>query len=417
MATNTPLTTLRIKNLKVAETAADAAEHRGLRVTRTRGGYRYWYRFRCRASGRLTEITILKGSHRLLAEARVVHQDLKEQRARGQIPQLPEEYRKAPPVPDSREGAPTIKRVVVDYLKGAVYPRRKLKGAREADRILSRLVVDHIGDLPADQLTRREVADLVKRETDKGHATQAGYMLREFTAAIEFAIGTGALPDDFANPAQAARASLARTKTRLTSRARSRYLTDRELSQFLAWLPASGFSRNHRAALSLTLETGCRSGEAIAALWDDFDLDVGLWHIPENKTDTPRDLRLPRQTVDWLSTARRADPDSEFLCPLPDRTGHIRQASLSHAAWRMRKKGTMLDTPPWSPHDLRRTCRTGLARLGCPQPVAEAILGHTKGGIVGVYDLHRYVQEGGEWLQRWGDHLEKRRGILSGNAS
>ena len=66
----------------------------------------------------------------------------------------------------------------------------------------------------------------------------------------------------------------------------------------------------------------------------------------------------------------------------------------------------MLDIPSWTAHDLRRTARTGLASLGSPQPVAEALLGHTKGGIVGVYDLHQYFDEEGEWLQRWADHLD-----------
>ena len=66
----------------------------------------------------------------------------------------------------------------------------------------------------------------------------------------------------------------------------------------------------------------------------------------------------------------------------------------------------MIDLDPWTAHDLRRTARTGLARLGCPQVVAEAILGHAKGGIVGVYDLHLYFDEAGEWLQKWADHLE-----------
>ena len=37
-----------------------------------------------------------------------------------------------------------------------------------------------------------------------------------------------------------------------------------------------------------------------------------------------------------------------------------------------------------------RTVRTGLSRLGCPSDVAEAILGHSKKGIEGTYNLHGY---------------------------
>jgi hypothetical protein len=43
----------------------------------------------------------------------------------------------------------------------------------------------------------------------------------------------------------------------------------------------------------------------------------------------------------------------------------------------------MLDIPHWTPHDLRRTVRTGLSRLQCPNEVAEAVLGHTKAALKG----------------------------------
>lgn len=66
----------------------------------------------------------------------------------------------------------------------------------------------------------------------------------------------------------------------------------------------------------------------------------------------------------------------------------------------------MLDIPHWTPHDLRRTVRTGLSRLQCPTEVAEAILGHSKKGLIGTYDLHQYTEQSREWLQRWADHLD-----------
>ncbi len=33
-------------------------------------------------------------------------------------------------------------------------------------------------------------------------------------------------------------------------------------------------------------------------------------------------------------------------------------------------------------------------------------LGHSKKGIEGTYNLHRYEDECHEWLQRWADHLD-----------
>ena len=62
----------------------------------------------------------------------------------------------------------------------------------------------------------------------------------------------------------------------------------------------------------------------------------------------------------------------------------------------------------WRVHDLRRTCATGLQKLGTPLQVTEAILGHTagsRGGIVGVYQRHDYASEKKAALEAWGAHV------------
>jgi integrase len=53
----------------------------------------------------------------------------------------------------------------------------------------------------------------------------------------------------------------------------------------------------------------------------------------------------------------------------------------------------------WSPHDLRRTVRTHLARLSCPDTIAEAVLGHIDTDA-GIYNRHEYRAERLEWLTR-----------------
>jgi len=45
-------------------------------------------------------------------------------------------------------------------------------------------------------------------------------------------------------------------------------------------------------------------------------------------------------------------------------------------------------------------------RLKCPSEVAEAVLGHSRKGIEGTYDLHYYEAECKKWLQKWADYLD-----------
>ena len=57
--------------------------------------------------------------------------------------------------------------------------------------------------------------------------------------------------------------------------------------------------------------------------------------------------------------------------------------------------------PKWGPQDLRRTARTGMARLRVPEPVAEAVLNHKKAGVVKTYNLHEYDVEKQETMLLW----------------
>jgi integrase len=137
----------------------------------------------------------------------------------------------------------------------------------------------------------------------------------------------------------------------------------------------------------------------------------------DSKNGAERYVQLPSQAVAFLRQLRLST--NTYLFPSM-RTGlPIQQKSLTETKWYLRnsaraQSGTYfkpgkiwLDSiPDWSPHDLRRTVRTGLSRLGCRNEVAEAVLGHSRKGIEGTYDLHNYEAECREWLQRWSDHLE-----------
>jgi integrase len=65
---------------------------------------------------------------------------------------------------------------------------------------------------------------------------------------------------------------------------------------------------------------------------------------------------------------------------------------------------------PWTLHDLRRTCATGMAELGVQPHIIEAVLNHVSGhkaGVAGVYNRARYADDMRSALQRWADHVDK----------
>lgn len=54
--------------------------------------------------------------------------------------------------------------------------------------------------------------------------------------------------------------------------------------------------------------------------------------------------------------------------------------------------------PHWTIHDLRRTARSLMSRIGVQTEIAERVLGHKQAGIIGVYDRHKYEPEMGNAL-------------------
>jgi integrase len=190
---------------------------------------------------------------------------------------------------------------------------------------------------------------------------------------------------------------------------RKRVLTDTELAKFMKWLPHSPYSRTVREALSLVLLTGCRSGEVVAALWRDIDVDWGVWTIRETKNGEPHDVMLPHQAVELLKY--RQGTDKLFVFPSPRSGQYVAQKALGLAQYAARrddgdKKAQDPIEVPWTVHDLRRTVATGLAKLGCPRVVQDRILNHVDSSVSAIYDRHHYDAEARDWLQKWADYLD-----------
>jgi integrase len=175
--------------------------------------------------------------------------------------------------------------------------------------------------------------------------------------------------------------------------ARDRVLTDDELK--VVWRAAEGHELG--SIVQLLILTGQRRAEVGNMEWSELDLDAGLWTLPRERAKNGRrhEIPLSRQAVAILRRTPRTDalvfgPTAPFF------------------ALQRFKDG--VEVEGWTLHDLRRTCASGLARLGTPLVVIEKILNHVSGslaGIVSVYQRHEYAAEKRAALQQWADHVER----------
>lgn len=184
---------------------------------------------------------------------------------------------------------------------------------------------------------------------------------------------------------------------------RSRILSDPE---FLAlWRAFECETDPSFGAFQLLSFTGARRREVTGMRWAELDLEAATWTLPPErrktgrKDPTPFVIRLHPAAVSIIRRQPVLEGSPFVFWGRRDKTAFDFQHSVM-----TRLKPVV---PDWRLHDLRRYLRSGLARLGVSQMVAEMCLGHltAKGGLVGVYDQHQYLDEKLAAWQRWGDHL------------
>jgi integrase len=91
---------------------------------------------------------------------------------------------------------------------------------------------------------------------------------------------------------------------------------------------------------------------------------------------------------------------NEYLLP-GKVTGHVGIGYLNMALTNL-----TVGIEPFRIHDLRRTMRTHLGKLGVDRFVAERCLNHKIAGMEGVYDAGDYFTERKAALAKWAAFLE-----------
>lgn len=428
-----------IDKMKIGDSdKSDIGEYTGLRVVCGKTGLKsFVYRYRSPIDNSLKKITLGNYPHMSLAEARIELQRLKLLRTQGICPVSERKEGKLASKQKKKDSAAVIKaltlkdvvdlylteviedRVITDQRTGAkkiLEGSRNLKGQQETRRTLYVDAVNTLGDSLAERIVRKDIVELIKKIINRGAQVQAGKVLSELIAAYDYAIGLDYFSESFANPALLAKSSLKQARIKLTSNKRTRVLSDSELKHVLSWLPESGFSKHHKSILMIALWTGARTGEICSAEWKDFDFEKATWHLKATKNGTERFVQLSKQCIEHLKML--ASLDSPYLFP-SFRTGKpIAQKTITETKWVLKGEDRATnhnlqpyqlwpkDMVDWNPHDLRRTLRTNLSRFGCPTDVAEAVIGHSKKGIEGTYNLHTYEKECAIWLQKWADYID-----------
>lgn len=171
-------------------------------------------------------------------------------------------------------------------------------------------------------------------------------------------------------------------------------------------------SSSTRSVLRLLLLTAQRRGEVVGARKSELELDGSepVWTIPGERTKNGLLHRMPLcplARAEFEKAVKASPEDSPFVFPSAAKPKEetITALSITRAMARLVRQLKIADV---SPHDLRRTVGTQLARLGIPLHVRSLVLNHSpqsRGVTDAVYNRYAYDKEKREALLLWEHEL------------
>jgi integrase len=190
--------------------------------------------------------------------------------------------------------------------------------------------------------------------------------------------------------------------------ARERVLSDDEVKKF--WRATARLPEPFAGALRLMLLTGQRRDEVAGMTRSELSDDLSLWTLPPSRTKNKREHAVPLPPAAQEIVAARLAAGkklNDMLNAGGDQLVFSTTAVTAISGWskiKPRLDELMDEVPPWRVHDLRRTAITGMARAGADLAVIERAVNHVSGsfgGIVAVYQKHKFADEVRDALAAW----------------
>jgi integrase len=281
---------------------------------------------------------------------------------------------------------------VDDLLENFIAQRlSKNRSVVEISRLLRREVGKPWASRSIHTIGKRDVVDVVSAIVQRGAPGAANKTLKSLKTFLRWCVGQAVLDQ---SPAEGVPLPTKEV-------ARDRILDDSELTQVI--LAARKIGGPYGAIVEFLALTGQRREEVACLDWEELDLAQRIWTIPKARTKNGKAhiVHLSRQALAVLErTERRGLLAFTLLGTKPFQ-------DFTHAKRRLDQLSGVTE---WRLHDLRRTCVSGMARLGIAPHIADKILNHQAGtisGVAAVYQRHDFLAERRAALDEWGAHLDR----------
>jgi integrase len=280
---------------------------------------------------------------------------------------------------------------VEDLLESFIAQRlAQNRSAGEISRLLRREVGKPWAGRSIHEIGKRDVVEVISAIEQRGAPAAANKTLKSLKTFLRWCVGRAVLDQ---SPAEGIPLPAKEV-------ARDRVLKDQELVQVTR--AAREIAGPYGGIVELLALTGQRREEVARMKWDELDLVRRIWTLPKSRTKNAKEhvVHLSEQS---RAVLKRVDKKEPFVFSV---LGTKPFQKFSDAKRRLDQLSSVTG---WRLHDLRRTCVSGMARLGIAPHVADKILNHQAGtisGVAAVYQRHEFLSERRQALDLWGAHVE-----------
>ncbi|WP_373486913.1 tyrosine-type recombinase/integrase [Blastomonas sp.] len=366
----------------------------GLYLVIQPSGVKSWA-LRYRYAGKPKKLTLGRWPVVGLADARAAASEAIEAVDHGNDPSAAKKRTKAARIAVQLSERDKIKTLMEQFGKRHL---STLKSGETVKRELNRHVVAIWGERDIHDIAKRDVIDLLDGIADSGRVVTANRVRAYLNKFLSWCVERDIIDQ---SPAMG-------VKPVAKEKSRDRVLTDDETRWFWQACTREGQPWGHLGKMLLL--TGQRLGEVVNMT--DREASGDLWHLTADRTKNGRahDVPLSEAAQDVLAAVERVKGDTGYVFTTSGESAlQGYHKGRNHIAKRMAEiasdeRGESVEIPHWTFHDLRRTAATGMARMGIPVRVTEAVLNHvsgTAGGIVSVYQRHDYADEKRDALDAW----------------
>src|SRR5262245_16637154 len=281
---------------------------------------------------------------------------------------------------------------VEDLLEAFIAQRlSKNRSVAEISRLLRREVGKPWAGRSVHEITKRDVVEVLSAIEQRGAPGTANKTLKSIKTFLRWCVGRAVLDR---SPAEGVPLPAKEV-------ARDRVLNDTELAQVI--LAARKIGGPYGCIVEFLALTGQRRQEVAGLRREELDLAQRIWTVPKIRTKNAKAhiVHLSKQALDVLKQGDQREP--LVFSPLGTKIFQ----NFTHAK---RLLDQLSGVTGWRLHDLRRTCVSGMARMGTPPHIADKVLNHQAGtisGVAAVYQRHEFLAERNQALDVWGAYVGK----------